>query len=516
MLDLGAPGSLVGNGVSVPSSDLPTTLRKRNRRPHMKFDPLPEWRRDALRTTLWVLPAGLVALSVILFVVTYLLDRAAFDGHFQLPGWMDSGSPDAARQVLIAIAVAVITIAGVVFSVVIVALTLASQQFGPRMLRSFIRDFGTQFTLAMFMATFVYCVLALGSISSDGNGQFVPHISITVALGLLLADLAILIYFIHHVAVSIQLNEVIAGIGQDFGRAIEENFRDASLPATVAGNQEERPGHGEPADSVLVAAARSGYLQVISRSKLVEIASSSGATIDLLYWPGHFVVAGRPLARVSPASAAPFVARGLDRGHIVGRHRTLSQDPVFAVDQLVEIAIRALSPAVNDTFTALVCIDWLTAGLCQLGGRSIPTRTFRDGEGSIRVMEAGLSYERVVDAAFDKIRQAGRGMPAVAVRLLDSLAQIMATTGDPERQVLLRQADMILRASDEAIPEEMDRAVVRERYHRVLNVWEGHTYLPTHSSARPSVDNDGQRPLEGAEARGDELECGPPEVQAGA
>jgi uncharacterized membrane protein len=468
----------------------------------MRFDPLPEWRRDALRTTLWVVPTGLVALSVVLFVVTYLLDRAAFDGDFQLPGWMDSGSPDAARQVLIAIAVAVITIAGVVFSVVIVALTLASQQFGPRMLRSFIRDFGTQFTLAMFMATFVYCVLALGSISSNGNGQFVPHISITVALGLLLANLAVLIYFIHHVAVSIQLNEVIAGIGQDFSRAIEENFRFPSLLDTDAMSGD---GHSESrvsTDSVVVAAARSGYLQVISRSKLVEIANSSSAAIELLYWPGHFVVAGRPLARVSPAAAAPFVAHGLDRAHIVGRHRTLSQDPVFAVDQLVEIAIRALSPAVNDTFTALVCIDWLTAGLCQLGGRNIPARTFTDVDGSVRLMEAGLTYERVVDAAFDKIRQAARGMPAVAIRQLDSLAQIMATAGEAERKVLLRQANMILRSSDEAIPEELDRAVVRERYHRVLNVWEGHAYLPMHSRARPSVGTDARYPLNGDQAAG--------------
>ncbi|HEY5476502.1 MAG TPA: DUF2254 domain-containing protein [Tepidiformaceae bacterium] len=470
-----------------------------------------------MRTTLWVVPAGLVTVAIGLFAVTYLLDRAAFEGKLQIPGWMDSGSADAARQVLIAIAVAVITIAGVVFSVVIVALTLASQQFGPRMLRSFIRDFGTQFTLAMFMATFVYCVLALGSISSDGFGQFVPHISITVALGLLLADLAVLIYFIHHVAVSIQLNEVIAGIGQDLGRAIEENFPFASPSVADVSPTEGHPVPRDRADSVMVAAARSGYLQVISRSKLVDIASARGAAIELLYWPGHFVVAGRPLARVSPASAAPFVAHGLDRAHIVGRHRTLSQDPVFAVDQLVEIAIRALSPAVNDTFTALVCIDWLTAGLCQLAGRNIPTRTFRGEDGSIRVIEAGLSYERVVDAAFDKIRQAGRGMPAVAMRQLDSLAQIMATTGEAERKALLRQADMILRSSDGSIPEEMDRAAVRARYHRVLNVWEGHTYLPMHHRAHPSVGIDTPDPLDdGFEASADELDCTLPGVQEGA
>jgi uncharacterized membrane protein len=141
---------------------------------------------------------------------------------------------------------------------------------------------------------------------------------------------------------------------------------------------------------------------------------------------------------------------------------------IFAVDQLVEIAIRALSPAVNDTFTALACIDSLTAGLCRLSSHTLPERVFRDAGGRVRLLEPGLSYRRVIDGAFDKIRQAGRGMPAVAIRLLDSLARVMeCTVSQTQRRVLPDQADMILRGSEGATPEEMDRADVRERHQRV-------------------------------------------------
>ena len=169
---------------------------------------LSAWRREALRTTLWVVPTIEVALAVALFAATYAIDRAAYRGELTLPAWVNNGSADAARQILIGIAAAVITVVGLVFSITIVALTLASTQFGPRMLRNFVRDRGTQITLGTFVATFVFSVLTLGSVAHStpgGHGDFVPHLSITVAIGLVLVDLGVLIYFIHHVAKSIQL-----------------------------------------------------------------------------------------------------------------------------------------------------------------------------------------------------------------------------------------------------------------------------------------------------------------------
>jgi uncharacterized membrane protein len=432
---------------------------------------LPWWRRDALRTTLWVVPSVLVVLAGLLFLLTYVVDRAAANGSIALPGWMNSGGAGVARGILTAIAAAIITVVGVVFSIVILALTLASTQFGPRVLRNFIRDLGTQLTLGVFVATFVYAVLALGSIRSGPPTEFVPHFTVTVALGALLVDLGVLIYFIHHVAVSIQLNEVIAGIGRDLGDAIDE-LRGGDRTEGVRAD----PGDAELLDLVdrmgaEVPATRSGYLQIVAVEELSRVASKRSVTIRLLHRPGHFVIAGRPLAKVWPPDSAGAVTQALDRAHVTGRHRTLAQDPIFAIDQLVEIAIRALSPAVNDTFTALACIDWLAAGLHRLAGRSLPESLRRDETGVVRLIQPGLGYRRIVDGAFDKIRQAARGMPAVLIRQLDALARIADGTEDPAAwAVLARQTEMIVRESEDSVPEEEDRTDVARRYERFLVV----------------------------------------------
>ena len=431
-----------------------------------------EWRRDVLRTNLWLVPAIEVVAAIALFACTYAADLAAYDGKFTVPGWAISGSADAARQVLIAIAAAVITVVGVVFSIVIVALTLTSTQFGPRMLRNFIRDRGTQITLGTFVATFVYAILALGSIGQGGHGAFVPHISVTVTLVLMVADLAVLIYFLHHIAIQIQLPHVIAGIAGDLAAAIDAQELDGSAAPGDPSAGKLIAGLDGPGG--IVSAPRSGYLQFIHHRTLVRMASEVGAVIHLLYRPGHFLVQGHPYAAVWPAGAADQVARELARAHVTGPYRTLAQDVSFGIDQLVEIGIRALSAAVNDTFTGLTCIDWIGDSLCKVTGRWQPTRIYRDEQGTVRVITTEVSYERLVQRSFVMIRQAGHGMPAVMIRQLDALAKIMErTTTSSERQVLLDQAAMIERSSVASVPEECDRADVRQRYDALLAVHAG-------------------------------------------
>lgn len=166
-----------------------------------------------------------------------------------------------------------------------------------------------------------------------------------------------------------------------------------------------------------------------------------------------------------PADAADEVARSLARSHATGAHRTLTQDLAFAIDQLVEIALRALSPAVNDTFTAVTCVDWLSDGLCKLTLRWDPVPIYRDRNGYIRVISAETSYERLVERAFDKIRQASTGLPAVMIRQLDALAKLMGhASTDDQRRVVRTQADMILRSAEASVPEPNDLADVRTRY----------------------------------------------------
>jgi uncharacterized membrane protein len=433
---------------------------------------LPSWRFEAARTTLWIVPTLLVAASIVLFIATIAFDHHVYAARLTLPNWLQAGDADAGRQVLIAIAAAVITVAGVVFSITILALTLASQQFGPRMMRHFIRDVGSQVTLGVFVATFVYAVLVLASITNGPRGGFVPHVSITLAEALSLVDVCVLIYFIHHIAKMIQLPEVIASIARDLHGAIVSEF-----PTRVASEPEPHDDEGRPVDWLLealersgesVAATSSGYLQHVGYAQLVEIAAHNDAVIRLTHRPGHFVVEGRPLAEVWPRTAAPRVAAALDRAHALGPHRTLLQDPVFAIDQLVEIAIRALSPAVNDTFTALTCIDWLSAGLSELSQRSLTEGVYRDRNRRIRLISSDPSYSRMVNRAFDKIRQCAGGMPAVLIRLLDAITAVTGATVEPQqRQVLARQGEMILAVAEASVREPRDLADVRGRHERL-------------------------------------------------
>jgi uncharacterized membrane protein len=427
-----------------------------------------------LRTTFWLVPSVLVVVATLLFWLTFEIDLAAFHHEITLPFWIRTGTADAGRQVLIAIAAAIITVVGVVFSITILALTLASQQFGPRMMRNFVRDVGNQMTLGVFVVTFVYSVLALVSLTSDPHGDFVPHLSITVAEAFLLVDLGVLIYFIHHIAKSIQLPEVIAGIARDLTRSINAEF-----PLELAGtapSQRESVGRSVPElvqlieqRGAVVPSSTSGYLQFVGYAQLIGIAARTDSVIRLDHRPGHFIAAGSPLATVWPGGAAAQVALALSKAHVTGPHRTLMQDPVFAIDQLVEIAIRALSPAVNDTFTALTCIDWLSAGLSQVSGRSISEGVYRDKFNRVRLIETDPSYDRMVNRSFDKVRQAARGMPAVIIRMLDALAIVAAATmSHQQRRVLTRQAEMILRAAEESVSEPNDLEDIRNRYQRLM------------------------------------------------
>src|SRR5260370_3298595 len=271
------------------------------------------WRREVLRTSLWFVPAIEVMVAIVLFAGTLAADRAAYHGDFALPGWVISGSADAARQILTIIAAAIMTVVGVVFSLILVTLPLASTQFGPRMLRNFIRDRGTQVALGTFVATFVYSVLVLASIGVGSHGDFVPHISVTTTLGLTVIDLAVLIYFIHHTAVSIQLPQVIASIAGDLAEAIREQGSEPDRPGAETGPSPVALVDRTEATGPVLLAPVSGYVQFIKHQNLVRLATRAEAVIHLEHRPGHFIVSGHPFATVWPPEAAPLVRPALGR-----------------------------------------------------------------------------------------------------------------------------------------------------------------------------------------------------------
>ena len=260
-------------------------------------------------------------------------------------------------------------------------------------------------------------------------------------------------------------------VARNMTEAIEEQGRGNAEPHPKAGpTASELVARTEEGGAVLLAPV-SGYLQYIKLQGLVRLAAQADAVINLEYRPGHFIVQGHRFATVWPPEAAPLVRHALGRAHIVGPYRTLSQDVSFGIDQLVEIALRALSAAVNDTFTALTCIDWLGENLCKIVAQWHPARVHRDGRGFIRVIAAEPSYDRLVQRSFEKLRQSSLGQPAVMIRMLDALARIMAeTTSEGQRRVLLEQAQMINRACERSVPEAGDRADIQRRYEAILTV----------------------------------------------
>ena len=458
--------------------------------------------REALRTNLWVVPMIEVVAAVALYAGTHVIDRAAFEHRLTLPTWMIFGSADAARQILTTLAAAVITVVGVVFSITIVTLTLASTQFGPRMLRNFIRDRGTQLTLGTFVATFVYATLVLISIGPERWHEHVRPASVDQHIGGAgggVDGCADLFHSSHrdldpastrdrqHRAGSVARDRKRVrsrhGGGRD-GPSVAELFR--------------RMGDGGEA----VPAPTSGYLQFIRHDSLTALAAEKGAVIRLHQRPGQFVVRDYPMATVWPADAADAFRRALRRAHVCGPTRTLAQDLSFAVDQLVEIALRALSPAVNDTFTALTCVDWLGESLTNVTMNWQPRRVLRDGHGYVRVITADVQYSSLVERAFEKIRQASRGMPAVMIRQLEALTKIAECVSTPEqRLVLLAQAEMIHRSTLASVPEPHDIADVERQYEKLLDATNADNHNLPSSASRTSdprtqpgrlLDNDQQ------------------------
>jgi uncharacterized membrane protein len=429
-----------------------------------------DWRREQLRTNLWLVPILQTLAIVLLFSVTYAIDRTAYDGIITLPSWVLNGSADSARAVLATIAAAIITVVGIVFSITIVALTLASTQFGPRILRNFVRDPGTQVSLGTFVASFSYATISLVSVGGGPHGDFVPHLSITVTFILTLVDVAVLIFFFNHIAAMIQLPVVIARIAQTL--AVEIDNLDPGESYDVSGTR--GPSREELLQKLAefgapIRTPRSGYLQVIRHDVLVKIARKANAVVQLPYRPGHFLVAGQVVAWVWPPEAAPAVAHRLALGHVTGAYRTLPQDISFGFDQLVEIALRALSPAVNDTFTGMTCIDWIADCLCRISTSWRPQRVRRDAKGNIRVIAFVADFNRLVERTFDTIRQAAAGMPAIMIRQLDALAKVIEQTPDRKRRtVLIREADAIQRLNLATVTEPTDRDDVTRRYEVIM------------------------------------------------
>ncbi len=430
----------------------------------------------SLRSTYWFIPTLMAIAAGVAAVALVQVDRYLSTRFADRIGWIYAGGPEGARAVLGVVAGSVMGTAGVTFSITIAALSLASTQLGPRILYNFMRDRGNQFVLGTFIASFVYCLLILRTIrGAEEAGYFVPAISVTGGVGLGLASLGVLIYFIHHVAIMIQAPNVVAAVGRDLSEVVEREFatensaRPGKPPPVLPDGFDERAAE--------IPSAADGYVQALDEHALVKAARRAGVLLVIEHRPGHFVAEGSPLARAWPPEAADeHFKHEIRRLFVLGSHRTSEQDTEFAVDQLVEVAVRALSPAINDPFTAIGCLDWLGAALCRAGNGRTPDPVRNDPDGTPRVIHrCPITFAGLTDSAFNQIRQFGARSPAVILRMLETIKTVLRwTRGDrDEVAALLRHAEMIHRAGLEAATEPHDRHDIDQRYRDVLAAAEG-------------------------------------------
>ena len=417
-----------------------------------------------MTASLWLVPALMILAAVVLAFAMLWLDARVPPAWLDPVRWFLRIGPDGARQVLATIASSMITVASLVFSMTLVTLTLASSQLGPRLITRFMRDTINQVVLGTFLATFVYALLILETVSQTTPEPFVPHLSITLGLLLTLVSLLWLIFFIHHVAVSIQADSVIAEVSDELSRAIANPFpqvqvsRTGPLETPFLDHLAEPPG--------VVQSLKSGYVQAIDGRALLKRATAEDLLVKVEQRPGDFVIAGTPLLRVWPRRRlSEELAATLREPIVIGRQRTPTQDIDFAVSALVEIALRALSPGINDPQTAIACIDRLAEALAELMRRPEPPALVPDDDGALRLMVTPASFETVVGIAFNPIREAGRTNARVLRRLADVLTSLAAfARTPPQHAVVARQAralEAVCRAAglDELRREAVDRSL---------------------------------------------------------
>tara|TARA_R110000744_G_scaffold1965_4_gene7655 strand:+ start:3562 stop:4878 length:1317 start_codon:yes stop_codon:yes gene_type:complete len=422
---------------------------------------------EKIQSSFWFVPSLMMVCSLILAAGTIYLDTTHLQDKNSVVSFLYATDVNAVRSLLGTIAGAMITVTSIAFSITIVSLTLASSQFGPRLMRNFMMDKGTQFVLGSFIATFLFCITVFCAISFKEPYSFQPGITLAVAITMTCFSVWILIYFIHHVAQSIQADVVIDGVYCELEQTIAKLFPKISkedLTREDALSAQENIG----ACQLEVSSPFSAYLQLIDKESLLNLADKSQCTIQLHYSAGDFIVENATIATVfAKGDVEPNISKDIIEHTVHGAYRTPVQDPEFAVHQLVEIALRALSPGINDPYTAITCIDKLSSVLCSLADKTFPqTNIFVNGVP--RLVCKALTFTDIATAAFDQIRQESETNLAVTIKMLDSL-HVLATqakTAEHEHFVLT-QAAMIEQQQAKQSLSDSDKVVLLSRIEKI-------------------------------------------------
>ena len=418
-------------------------------------------RLRAIRTSYWFIPSIMALLAILLGALMIWVDVRLGSGWITGLSWYQQIRADGAREVLSTIAGSMVTVAGVVFSITIVALSYASSQYGPRVLTNFMSDRGNTVTLGTFIATFLYCLMVLRTIRG-GDDDFVPQYAVIVAMLLAVCSIGVLIYFIHHVPQSIHINNVVGHIGQQLVRDARNRF--PAMVGSDAGGDRAPQDHDGGVPFVAVPAAATGYLQSIDDDGLIALASKADVLIRLRYRPGDFVMDGRGLVEVSPPEHwTDERTDELQDCFTVGNKRTPEHDLMFLVSELVEIAARALSPGVNDPMTAVTCLDWLGAGGTEFATREMPAAVRHDENGKPRLIAEPDSFAFFVDRGFGRLRQYAAADVIAALHWLRVVGEVAATCRTPDQIDVLQNEAALFREQAEASLDGPDAREVCER-----------------------------------------------------
>lgn len=400
---------------------------------------------DRLRNNYWFIPALMAVGAFMLSFVTVAVDSQFGGVTGVLPQWDAVSNAEGARTVLATIAGSMITVAGTTFSLLLVVLSLASQQYGPLVVGNFIRDWGNQFVLGMFTATFLYCMRVMTVIRSENEGRFVPQFATLVGVGLAVFSLAVLIYFIHHISESIRSYTIIGKIRHNLQMTIEEMYPEGR----DAGNSEFSAAM-PPADyterSAPILARDGGYLQLVDEEALLALAEEQDVVLELPHRQGAFILKGSLIGRLYPAEKqGTTLSEQFNEALYVGDQRTPAQDVELMITQMASIAVRALSPAINDPYTAGICIDRLGEALSDMARRKLPPYQRCDSEGRLRLITTPITFDEMVHLAFDQIRHYGGEDLVVVTHLLKTLRMIGESLHDTADESALRRYAQIVR-----------------------------------------------------------------------
>jgi uncharacterized membrane protein len=425
-----------------------------------------------LADSFWLLPAVLVALAILAALGLVRVDRMGWVPKVLINSpLLYSGGGTGARTLLGAVASSTIGVAGTVFSITIAALSLAAGQMGPRLLSNFTRDRGNQASLGIFLGTFSYALMVLRVVRSETEGEFVPYLSIDIAIVLAFVCVGTLVYFVHHMASRINVDTVINLVARDVADAID---RLTSVEATRQVSLADQ-ALLYPQDTawtpwqVAVADRRQGYLVRIDEAGLAAWASAHDVVVRLLLRPGDYLFPGSTLAEAT--ADPPGLAVALTEATVVDTVRDSAADLEFPIRQLVEVAVRALSPGINDPHTAISVLDRLGGALCQLACRALGTGLIAH-DGQTRLLIPSITYDGLTDAIFHMIRQNGAGSPAVMIHLIEVLGLVGEVEQDPGRRATLRRhADLALSEGEAKMTNPADIADLRRRYGALATNW---------------------------------------------